>query len=117
MRSGNPVLSDSTFLDLGSGTVLSRPADAMTLNGTIAKTGFLLFLTGYVAFLQDRFGWRLGRLRRIGKRSAYPLQRVCAQALTAPQKVQALANLGAVATLDAGNLDRDLAADYVTAKT
>ena len=33
---------------------------------------------GYVAFLQDRFGWRLGRLRRIGKRSAYPLQRVCA---------------------------------------
>lgn len=40
-----------------------------------------------------------------------------AQALTAPQKVQALANLGAVATLDAGNLDRDLAADYVTAKT
>jgi len=44
MRSGNPVLSDSTFLDLGSGAVLSRPADAMTLNGTITKTGILLFL-------------------------------------------------------------------------
>lgn len=40
-----------------------------------------------------------------------------AQGLTAPQKVQALANIGAVATLDVGNTDRDLAADYVTAKT
>ncbi len=53
MRSGNPVLSDSTFLDLGSGAVLSRPADAMTLNGTIAKTGFLLFLT----VLTAAFAW------------------------------------------------------------
>lgn len=39
------------------------------------------------------------------------------QTLTAPQKVQALANIGGVATLDVGNTDRDLAADYVTAKT
>src|SRR5690554_1369538 len=53
MRSGNPVLSDSTFLDLGSGAVLSRPTDAMTLNGTIAKTGFLLFLT----VLTAAFAW------------------------------------------------------------
>ena len=53
MRSGNPVLSDSTFLDLGSGAVLSRPTDAMTLNGTIAKTGFLLFLT----LLTAAFAW------------------------------------------------------------
>ncbi|MCX7557443.1 Bax inhibitor-1/YccA family protein [Xanthomonadaceae bacterium JHOS43] len=53
MRSGNPVLSDSTFLDLGSGTVLSQPTDAMTLNGTIAKTGFLLFLT----MLTAAFAW------------------------------------------------------------
>lgn len=39
------------------------------------------------------------------------------QALTVTQKVQALANIGAVATLDVGNTDRDLTADYVTAKT
>src|SRR5690606_21131439 len=28
----------------------------------------------YRDLLQDRFGWRLGRLGRIGRRSAYPLQ-------------------------------------------
>ncbi|MGV8932821.1 MAG: Bax inhibitor-1/YccA family membrane protein [Luteimonas sp.] len=45
MRSGNPALKESTFLDLGSGTVVSRDAGAMTLNGTVNKTGFLLLLT------------------------------------------------------------------------
>ena len=33
MRSGNPVLKESTFLDLGSGAVVSRDGNAMTLNG------------------------------------------------------------------------------------
>ncbi len=42
---------------------------------------------GYQEFLQQRFGWRLGRLLRVGKRSAYPLQRVCANALTATRGV------------------------------
>lgn len=42
---------------------------------------------GYRALLQERFGWRLGRLGRIGVRSAYPLQRVCAARLTAPRAV------------------------------
>src|SRR3546814_2418989 len=42
MRSGNPALKDSTFLDLGSGTVVSRAAGgAMTLNGTVGKTAIL----------------------------------------------------------------------------
>lgn len=41
----------------------------------------------YRDLLQDRFGWRLGRLGRIGRRSAYPLQRVVAQALAAPRAV------------------------------
>lgn len=40
-----------------------------------------------------------------------------AQTLTAPQKVQALANIGAVGVLDIGNPDHDILADYVTAKT
>ena len=45
MRSGNPALSESTFLDLGSGTVVRRDADAMSLNGTVNRTAFLLILT------------------------------------------------------------------------
>ena len=45
MRSGNPALKESTFLDLGSGSVVRRDADAMTLNGTVIKTAFLLVLT------------------------------------------------------------------------
>ena len=45
MRSGNPALSESTFLDLGTGTVVRRDAGAMSLNGTVNKTAFLLVLT------------------------------------------------------------------------
>ena len=45
MRSGNPALNDNTFLDLGTGTVVSRDGAAMTLNGTVNKTAFLLVLT------------------------------------------------------------------------
>ncbi|HEY5850542.1 MAG TPA: Bax inhibitor-1/YccA family protein [Lysobacter sp.] len=44
MRSGNPALKDTTFLDLGSGTVVRRDGDAMTLSGTVNKTGLLLLL-------------------------------------------------------------------------
>ena len=53
MRSGNPVLKESTFLDLGSGAVVSRDGEAMTLNGTVNKTGFLLLLT----VLTAAFAW------------------------------------------------------------
>jgi len=42
MRSGNPALSENTFLDLGSGTVVRGDAGAMTLNGTVNKTALLL---------------------------------------------------------------------------
>ncbi|KAF1687486.1 hypothetical protein B1992_02070 [Pseudoxanthomonas broegbernensis] len=55
MRSGNPALKESTFLDLGSGTVVSRDGGAMTLNGTVNKTGLLLLmcvLTGAFAWSQ-----------------------------------------------------------------
>ncbi len=45
MRSGNPALSDKTFLDLGSGTVVRGDSGAMTLNGTVNKTALLLVLT------------------------------------------------------------------------
>ncbi|WMJ68028.1 Bax inhibitor-1/YccA family protein [Stenotrophomonas sp. 24(2023)] len=53
MRSGNPALSESTFLDLASGSVVSRPGQAMTLNGTVNKTGILLLLT----VLTAAFAW------------------------------------------------------------
>ena len=44
MRSGNPALSENTFLDLGSGTVVRGDTGAMTLNGTVNKTALLLVL-------------------------------------------------------------------------
>src|SRR5690606_21578275 len=42
---GNPALQESTFLDLGTGTVVRNDAGAMRLNGTVNKTGILLLLT------------------------------------------------------------------------
>jgi uncharacterized YccA/Bax inhibitor family protein len=42
MRSGNPVLGESTFLDAGAGTVVRHDAGAMSLNGTVNKCAFLL---------------------------------------------------------------------------
>ncbi|MBB1061071.1 Bax inhibitor-1/YccA family protein [Marilutibacter spongiae] len=44
MRSGNPALKESTFLDLASGSVVQGSGDVMTLNGTVHKTGVLLLL-------------------------------------------------------------------------
>ena len=41
----------------------------------------------YLAMLQARFGWRLGKLVRVGKRSAYPLRGVRADQLIAPRAV------------------------------
>jgi uncharacterized YccA/Bax inhibitor family protein len=53
MRSGNPVLKDSTFLDLSSGAVVAGRDGTMTLNGTVNKTGILLLLT----VLTAAFAW------------------------------------------------------------
>ncbi|MDH5823779.1 Bax inhibitor-1/YccA family protein [Luteimonas sp. RD2P54] len=53
MRSGNPALKESTFLDLGSGSVVSRAGETMTLNGTVNKTAILLLLTVMTA----AFAW------------------------------------------------------------
>jgi len=43
LRSGNPTLNQNTFLDSASGVVVSRD-NAMTLNGTVNKTAFLLIM-------------------------------------------------------------------------
>ena len=53
MRSGNPALQESTFLDIGSGTVVNRDRAAMTLTGTVNKTAGLLVL----ALLTATFAW------------------------------------------------------------
>jgi uncharacterized YccA/Bax inhibitor family protein len=53
MRSGNPVLKDSTFLDIGTGSVVSGGGQTMSLNGTVNKTGFLLLLS----VLTAAFAW------------------------------------------------------------
>ncbi len=53
MRSGNPVLQGSTFLDSGTGTIVTRDSGAMTLNGTVNKTGALLLL----ALITAAFAW------------------------------------------------------------
>lgn len=55
MRSGNPALKDSTFLDLGSGRVVATDAGAMTINGTVNKTAFLLLLT----LVGAMYTWRM----------------------------------------------------------
>jgi 2-octaprenyl-6-methoxyphenol hydroxylase len=41
----------------------------------------------FMAFAQERFGWRLGRLTRPGKRVPYPIRRVSAQSLVARRAV------------------------------
>ena len=41
----------------------------------------------FIALAQQRFGWRLGRLGRPGRRHPYPIQRVAANELVAPRAV------------------------------
>ncbi|MBN8726176.1 MAG: Bax inhibitor-1/YccA family protein [Xanthomonadales bacterium] len=52
MQSGNPTLGRNTFLDVGSGRVLSGEG-VMTLDGTVNKTAFLLIL----ALAGGMFSW------------------------------------------------------------
>ena len=56
MRSGNPVLGENTFLDVGSGRVVTSDSQSMTINGTVNKTGLMLavLLVG-AAFTWSRF--------------------------------------------------------------
>ena len=41
----------------------------------------------FLALLQEAFGWRLGRLTRLGRRTAYPLELTVADRVTAPRAV------------------------------
>ncbi len=44
---------------------------------------------GFIELLHERFGWRLGKLRKPGKRVSYPLRRLYAQRIVAPRTVLA----------------------------
>jgi 2-octaprenyl-6-methoxyphenol hydroxylase len=41
----------------------------------------------YASYFQGRFGWRAGRVERVGRRSAYPIVRVLAERLAGPRVV------------------------------
>ncbi|RPE81195.1 Bax inhibitor-1/YccA family protein [Vulcaniibacterium tengchongense] len=68
MRSGNPVLKESTFLDLASGTVVRRDGGAMTLAGAVNKTGLLLLL----CVLTAAFAWNQVSFTEAGAVGAGP---------------------------------------------
>ena len=62
------------------GLVLTVPAEAADEIAALDDAGF-------VALAQQRFGWRLGRLTRPGKRHPYAIRRVAAQRLIGPRAV------------------------------
>jgi len=41
----------------------------------------------FTGYLQQRFGWRAGRITRVGARSSYPITRVVAERIVAPRAV------------------------------
>ena len=66
--------------DRRAGVVLAVPASDAARVAALDDDGFL-------ALLHERFGWRVGRLSRPGRRVSYPLQRVQAMRLTAARAV------------------------------
>ncbi len=73
----------TALLPLGerrAGIVLTVPSNDAESIANLDDAGFL-------ALLHERFGWRLGRFSRPGKRVSYPLRRVCAQRLTSTRAV------------------------------
>lgn len=65
----------------------TRLGSVMTVAREQAEAVQALDDAGYLALLQQRFGWRLGRLRRVGRRSAYAMRLVTANALQGPRCV------------------------------
>jgi 2-octaprenyl-6-methoxyphenol hydroxylase len=63
-----------------AGVVLTVPTDDAPRAAALDDGGF-------IELLHERFGYRLGRLSRLGKRVSYPLARVMAQRLVAPRAV------------------------------
>lgn len=65
----------------------TRLGSVLTVPSADADATLALDDAAYLDRLQQRFGWRLGRLRRVGRRSAYPMRLVTANALVGPRCV------------------------------
>jgi len=86
------------LLPIGSGPLSSGPQSSSPLSsgeyGCIccvpridAEAVAALDDVGYLAMLQERFGWRVGRFTEAGKRFAYPLRMLAARELVASRAV------------------------------
>ncbi len=79
------------FSDEGPVALLPLPGKRCGLILTVAleQSANILALSedDFATLAQQRFGWRLGRLSRPGKRQAYRARRVLAQSLIAPRAV------------------------------
>ena len=64
-----------------------RAGVVLTVPGSEASRVAALDDDGFLALLHERFGWRLGRLTRPGRRVSYPLQRVQSMRLTEARAV------------------------------
>jgi 2-octaprenyl-6-methoxyphenol hydroxylase len=64
-----------------------RAGVVMTVPAADAARTAALDDAGYIAELHERFGYRLGKFSRLGKRVSHPLTRVIAQRLVAPRAV------------------------------
>jgi 2-octaprenyl-6-methoxyphenol hydroxylase len=58
-----------------------------TVPGSEAASVLALNDAEYGNYFQQRFGWRVGRIERVGRRSAYPIVRVLAERLVGPRTV------------------------------
>lgn len=63
-----------------AGAVLTVPSEQANRVAALDDAGF-------IDLLHERFGWRLGRLSRPGRRVSYPLRRLYAQRTIAPRAV------------------------------
>ncbi|QWT20245.1 2-octaprenyl-6-methoxyphenyl hydroxylase [Bacillus sp. NP157] len=79
------------FTDEGPVAVLPlaerRIGVVLTVSADRADEVAALDDNAFAAFAQERFGWRLGRLSRPGKRVPYPIRRVAAEVLTSDRAV------------------------------
>ncbi len=64
-----------------------RAGVVLTVPSADAARVAVLDDAGFVDLLHERFGWRLGRVSRPGRRVSYPLRRVQASRLVAPRSV------------------------------
>jgi 2-octaprenyl-6-methoxyphenol hydroxylase len=74
------------FSDAGPVALLplgeNRAGLVLTVDAADADAVAALDDEGYLALAQQRFGWRVGRLRRPGKRFAHPIRRVASRTIT-----------------------------------